>query len=74
MQDNPEHSLRVCNSYGLVGAASLLITSVLYGGKALKAAGVPVNSEMAAGALLPVVLWAVWWTTRRIYAKLHDDH
>ena len=77
MRDNLEHSLRVCNGYGLIGAAGLLITPVLYGGKALNAAGMPVNSEMAAGALVPavpVVLWTAWWTTRRIHAKLHDDH
>jgi uncharacterized membrane-anchored protein len=51
-----------------------VISLLLYGGKALKAAGVPINPEMAAGALVPVVLWAVWWTTRRIHAKLHSGH
>ncbi len=51
-----------------------VISLLLYGGKALKAVGVPVNPEMAAGALVPLVLWAVWWTTRRIHAKLHADH
>ena len=24
--------------------------------------------------LLPLVLWAVWRTTRRIHEKLHQDH
>ncbi|OIP19503.1 MAG: DUF3422 domain-containing protein [Comamonadaceae bacterium CG_4_9_14_3_um_filter_60_33] len=51
-----------------------VISLLLYGGKALKAAGLPVNPEMAAGALVPVVLWAVWRTTRRIHAKLHVEH
>lgn len=51
-----------------------VISLLLYAGKALKAAGVPVNPEMAAGALVPVVLWGVWRTTRRIHAKLHADH
>jgi uncharacterized membrane-anchored protein len=51
-----------------------VISLLLYGGKALKAVGVPVNPEMAAGALVPLVLWAVWRTTRRIHAKLHADH
>lgn len=51
-----------------------VISLLLYGGKALKAAGLPINPEMAAGALVPVVLWSVWWTTRRIHAKLHDGH
>ena len=48
-----------------------VISLLLYGGKALKAVGVPVNPEMAAGALVPLVLWTVWRTTRNIHAKLH---
>lgn len=51
-----------------------VISLLLYGGKALKAVGVPVNPEMAAGALVPLVLWGVWRTTRNIHAKLHADH
>jgi uncharacterized membrane-anchored protein len=51
-----------------------VISLLLYGGKALKAAGLPINPEMAAGALVPVVLWAVWRTTRRIHAKLAVPH
>jgi uncharacterized membrane-anchored protein len=51
-----------------------VISLLLYGGKALKAAGAPINPEMAAGALVPVVLWAVWRTTRRIHEKLHAGH
>lgn len=48
-----------------------VISLLLYGAKAIKAAGLPINPEMAAGALVPVVLWAVWHTTRKIHAKLH---
>ena len=51
-----------------------VISLLLYVGKALKAAGVPVNPEMATGALVPVVLWGVWRTIRRIHAKLHGGH
>lgn len=51
-----------------------VISLLLYGGKALKAVGVPINPEMAAGALVPVVLWVVWRTTQRIHAKLHVGH
>jgi uncharacterized membrane-anchored protein len=51
-----------------------VISLLLYGGKALKAVGVPLNPEMAAGALVPVVLWVVWRTTQRIHAKLHAGH
>jgi len=51
-----------------------VISLLLYGGKALKAAGLPINPELAAGALVPVVLWAVWYTTQKIHAKLHVAH
>jgi uncharacterized membrane-anchored protein len=51
-----------------------VISLLLYGGKAVKAAGVPINPEIAAGALIPLVLWVVWRTTRRIHAKLHGGH
>ncbi|MGV8804191.1 MAG: DUF3422 family protein [Polaromonas sp.] len=51
-----------------------VISLLLYGGKAAKAAGAPINPEIAAGALIPLVLWAVWYTTRRIHEKLHVGH
>ncbi len=51
-----------------------VISLMLYGAKALKTAGVPIHPEMAAGASVPVVLWAVWRTTKRIHEKLHADH
>jgi uncharacterized membrane-anchored protein len=51
-----------------------VISLLLYGGKALKAAGLPINPEMVAGALVPVVLWAVWRTTQKIHAKLQVTH
>lgn len=50
-----------------------VISLLLYGGKALKATGVPINPEIIAGALVPLVLWAVWRTTRQIHAKLHEN-
>lgn len=50
-----------------------VISLLLYGGKALKALGLPINPEMAAGALVPLVLWGVWRTTQKIHAKLHVD-
>ena len=54
-----------------IAAISYYVVSLLlYGGKALKAAGVPLNPEITAGALVPLVLWAVWRTTRRIHARL----
>jgi uncharacterized membrane-anchored protein len=58
-----------------IAAISYYVVSLLlYVGKALKAAGVPINPEMAAGALIPLVLWGVWRTTRRIHARLHAGH
>lgn len=58
-----------------IAAISYYVVSLLlYGAKAAKAAGVPVHPEMAAGALIPLVLWSVWRTTRRIHAKLHAAH
>ena len=51
-----------------------VISLLLYGAKALKGLGVPVQPELAAGALIPVVLWSVWRTTRRIHEKLHAGH
>ena len=54
-----------------IAAISYYVVSLLlYAGKALKAAGVPVNAEVMTGALIPLVLWLVWRTTRRIHAGL----
>ncbi|MGC4060760.1 MAG: DUF3422 domain-containing protein [Aquabacterium sp.] len=50
-----------------------VISLVLYGGKAAKAAGLPINPEMIAGALIPLVLAGIWWGTRQIHKKLHSD-
>lgn len=51
-----------------------VISLVLYAGKAAKAAGLPINPEVAAGLLIPVVLWGVWRATKRIHEKLHAAH
>jgi uncharacterized membrane-anchored protein len=50
-----------------------VISLVLYLGKAAKAAGAPVNPEILAGGMIPVVLLAVWWGTRRIH-KVLEGH
>jgi len=52
-----------------------VISLLLYGAKAIKATGVPLNPELAAGVLIPVVLWGVWSATQRIHksvARLTD--
>ena len=51
-----------------------VISLLLYAGKALKNLGLPINPELAAGALIPVVLWGVWKATQRVHAKLHGSH
>ena len=54
-----------------IAAISYYVVSLLYYGiKALKAGGAPINAEVATGAVIPLVLWAVWYTTRRIHKKL----
>ena len=45
------------------------ISLLLYASKGLQAAGLPLNAELATGALIPLVLWGVWRTTRRIQDK-----
>jgi uncharacterized membrane-anchored protein len=58
-----------------IAAISYYVVSLLlYGAKALKAAGVPLNPEVAAGALMPLVLWAVWRATRRIHQRIVAAH
>ena len=47
-----------------------VISLLLYVGKGAKAAGLPIHPEIAAAALVPLVLWATWRTTRRIHEKL----
>jgi len=49
-----------------------VISLLLYIAKAAKAAGAPINPEMAAGAMVPLVLWGVWQLTRRIHSRLHQ--
>lgn len=55
-----------------IAAISYYVVSLLlYVAKAAKAAGWPVNPELAAGVAIPLVMAAVWWATRRIHARLH---
>jgi uncharacterized membrane-anchored protein len=55
-----------------IAAISYYVISLLfYGAKALNAAGLPVDPELAAGACVPLVLWGVWRMTRRIHRALH---
>ena len=54
-----------------IAAISYYVVSLLlYGAKALHAAGMPIQPEVAVGVLVPFVLWGVWRTTRKIHEKL----
>ena len=56
-----------------IAAISYYVVSlVLYGAKAAKAAGIGWNPEFVAGASIPLVLWGVWRTVRRIHRRLHQ--
>lgn len=51
-----------------------VISLILYVGKAGKEAGLPIKPELLAGAMIPLVLWGVWHTTKKIHEKLHSGH
>ena len=54
-----------------IAAISYYVVSLLlYGAKAAKAAGLPIEPELAVGVLIPVVLWAVWRATRHVHRRL----
>ncbi len=54
----------VAISYYLVGLLG-------YAGKAVKAAGVPVNPDILTGLLVPVVAGVVWLGLRRVHGRMH---
>jgi uncharacterized membrane-anchored protein len=43
---------------------------VSYAGKALKAAGVPVNVDVMTGVMIPVLIGVVWMGLRRMHHKV----
>jgi uncharacterized membrane-anchored protein len=54
-----------------IAAVSYYAVSLLqYAGKALKAAGVPINPDIATGALIPLVIAVVWFAMRRVHRTL----
>ncbi len=54
-----------------IAAISYYVVSLLlYGAKGAAAAGLPLDPEIAVGALLPVVVFGVWRSTRSIHDRL----
>ena len=54
-----------------IAAISYYVVSLLlYVAKAAESAGAPLDPELAVGVLIPLVLWGVWRTTRRIHERL----
>jgi uncharacterized membrane-anchored protein len=54
-----------------VAAISYYVIGLLgYAGKALKGIGVPLNPEIATGALVPIVCGAVWLGLRRMHHRM----
>ncbi|HMV12039.1 MAG TPA: DUF3422 domain-containing protein [Nitrosomonas sp.] len=51
-----------------------VISLLLYGFKAIKAAGWPIHPELVTGLLIPVVIWSVWYITHRIHKKFLESH
>ena len=51
-----------------------VISLLLYIAKAGNAAGLPIHPEVAVGLMIPIVLWVVWRTTRRIHDKFFMPH
>jgi uncharacterized membrane-anchored protein len=62
---------RTVEGLSIAAISYYVISLVLYAGKAANAAGLPINPEIAAGAMIPVVLGGVTWLTRRIHQRFH---
>ena len=55
-----------------VAAISYYVVGLLgYAGKAAKALGLPLNPDLATGALVPLVAAAVWLGLRRMHKRMH---
>ena len=61
---------RTVEGLSIAAISYYVVSLLLYAAKAAKAAGLPLNPEIAAGALVPMVVWAVWRATRRIHRAL----
>ena len=58
-----------------VAAISYYLVGLLgYAGKAVKAAGLPVDTDIALGILVPFVAGAVWLAQRRVHRRIGKSH
>jgi uncharacterized membrane-anchored protein len=58
-----------------VAAISYYLVGLLgYAGKAAKAAGLPLNPDIALGVLVPLVAGAVWLAQRRLHRRIGKSH
>ncbi len=73
-QEMQLHLQATVEGLSIAAISYYVISLLLYIAKGAKAAGLPIHPEMAAAALVPLVLWTVWRTTRRIHAKLGAGH
>jgi uncharacterized membrane-anchored protein len=55
----------------VVAISYYMIGLLGYAGKAAKAAGLPINPDIATGLLVPLVLGAVWLAMRRVHRRMH---
>jgi uncharacterized membrane-anchored protein len=55
----------------VVAISYYMIGLLGYAGKAAKAAGLPINPDIATGLLVPLVLGAVWLGMRRVHRGMH---
>ena len=62
---------RTVEGLSIAAISYYVISLVFYAGKAANAAGLPINPEIVAGAMIPVVLGGVAWLTRRIHQRFH---
>ena len=47
---------------------------VSYAGKAIKAAGAPLNPDLLTGLMIPLLIGAVWWGLRRLHHQVGGAH
>lgn len=58
-----------------IAAISYYVVGLLgYAGKAAKAAGLPLNPDIALGLLVPLVAGAVWLAQRRVHRRIKRAH